>query len=325
MTLSRRSFACLSIGTLLNASLLGVPALAQQPQGQLTPQAGLPARPAPQPMQVSVQMEKVLQAWEQKSANIKTLQGVHERFVYQPSVGIEKRARGSYFFKAPDQGRIDIEPVEITKDSPSVAVGKGGEMLNTSKVGMDGKPLRVISAEKETWVADGAQVLGLNESLGEKIYSRVEIPVQMRGDNVADGPLPFLFGVSADKMKARYRLQFGGLNNLDSSKGPVQIHVVAFPTRQVDARNWQRAEVILEPRWFFPKAIMLKDGTDASATETVYVFDHGNGKMFANQKWQATGLRRFFPGFDPFKPDLRGYKLLEDHRVGQVDARMQGK
>lgn len=317
-----RLFALLALTAILSTTCFA------QTSPTASPAAGQsstrPARPAPQPMQVSVEMEKVLKAWEDRSARFKRLQGEHERFVYQPTVGLEMRASGQFFFEAPDKGRIDIEPVKITAQSNGVTEDENGVLVG-QRSGLDGKPLRVKSSEPETWVADGKQVLGLNETLGEKLYSRVEIPPQMQGENIVDGPLPFLFGISAEKMKARYHLQFGPLHNLDQSKGNVSIHVIAKPTRPQDAQNWQRAEILLEPRYFLPKAIRLKDGLGPGATETVYVFNLTPDKIFANQQWKATGMRRFLPGFDPFKPDLRGFKLLENHRVSRVGATAPGQ
>lgn len=308
MLLKHRVSVCLSL-----AGLLASTAVAQTSQAPIRQAAAQerPDRPAPQTMQVSVEMEQVLQAWEVKSAKFQRLQGTHDRYVYQPTVGLEVRATGQYFFEAPDRGRIDIEPVKIPEGTEG------------SRSDLQGRPMRVTSAELEIWVADGAQVLGLTDSLGEKNYSRVEIPPNMRGENVADGPLPFLFGISAAKMKARYRLEFGPQHNLDPAKGATAVHVVAYPTRPADAQNWQRAEVLLEPKYFLPRAIRLKDGIGQDATETVYVFNLQ--EMKANQKWHARGLRALLPGFDPFKPDLSGYKLLENHRVSQTDPRMQGK
>lgn len=308
----RRSPSVVSY-TLLSACLVsgGELAIAQQPaaQGQ---------RPAPQAMQVSVALDQVLQKWEQFSGQIKRMQGTHDRYEYKKSMGLEVRAKGDYYFEAPDRGRIDINPIDIDDG----AVGK--------VPGMNGQPMRLSSADKETWISDGTQVLQLVETDNTKHYSRIEIPPQMRGANVADGPLPFLFGVSAEKMKARYRMELGSMHQWDPEKKAGTVHIVAYPTRKSDAQNWQRAEVLLDGRYFLPTAIRLRHGVGANADETVYVFKLTNETCYVNKKWQTDGLRNLIPGitFDPFKPSLRGYKLLEDHKIQQtsgIDPRMPGK
>lgn len=283
------------------AAFVPTSASAQQPA------ANRGVRPAPQPMQVSVELDKILDVWEAKSAIFQTLQGTHDRYLYQPTIGREVRATGRYFFEKPDKGRIDLESVEIQAGAVS------------SQKDAHGNPLRLMSADPEIWVCDSTQILGLSTAFGEKQYSRVEIPPHLRGENVADGPLPFLFGVSADKMKARYRLQLGPQHSWSEGNPTGQVHVIAFPTRATDAQNWQRAEVLLEGKHFFPTAIRLRHGIGPSADQTVYVFNLK--EVSANQAWRARGMRALLPmGFNPFAPSLRGFKLLENHQAQPQQA-----
>ncbi len=73
----------------------------------------------------------------------------------------------------------------------------------------------------------------------------------MKGKRIVDGPLPFLFGAEAAKLKARYWLKL-----LDAKDANV-IHVVARPKYQADAANYSMVELRLDRTKLMPMAMQV--------------------------------------------------------------------
>jgi TIGR03009 family protein len=235
------------------------------------------------------ELEPILREWEEKTAIIKRLRGSHQRYEYDEVFGIEKRAIGEFWFEAPDKGRIDFQPAPLP-DPP----------INQGKKTARGEFYRIQAEEPLTWNCDGKSILQVEHTA--KTYGMAEIPPQNQGENIMDSPLPFLFGMKADKIRERYRLSLGEKHDKTGNDGRKKYHIVASPLLESDARNWQRAEVLLDAQYCLPGAIRLID--PAGTKETVYVFPLS--EMKANEKvW--------FP--DPFKLSLRGYKLVERQDV----------
>jgi len=142
------------------------------------------------------------------------------------------------------------------------------------------------------------QVLAIDED--RKEFQRFPIPVENRGQNIADGPLPFLFGISEEKIRMRYHITLhndpaqGGQHNLQAGI----IHLRVKPLWQQDAANWSRAEVMLDAKSYLPKAIrLIHPGENA---ETVYVF-------YDVKRNAGRGVFALWRG-SPFEPKLTGYK-----------------
>ena len=250
-------------------------------------------RPAAQPMQVSPEMEAVLADWERRTADVVRLSGVHRRTVYDTVTGTERRGGGKFWFQAPDRGRLDLLPVRV----------KEGQVNERMKL-RDGTPYKVVADQQMMWVCNGQDVLQIEEK--EKGYYRTEIPPEFRGRSIVESPLPFLFGMKAVEVKARYRLQFGKNHTYkpgQPSKGTT-IHLVAYPTRRSDATNWSQADVWLDGDDFLPHQITLRDPYGTQITQ--YRFDHGSLKKNARQWLQIS---------DPFRPNLTRYKLLGEQKA----------
>lgn len=260
--------------------------------------------PDPEPIVVDPQeLQRVLLDWEQKTARITKLRGEHERYEYDYAFEVEKRAVGTFWFESPDKGRIDFN-VELQPQIPNPPTNPG-------KIGKSGNPFRIVAAEPTIWSCDGAMILSVN--VNDRTYDKLEIPPHQRGENIVDGPLPFLFGMKADKLKARYRMTLGDKHNQPGRTGRMEYHVVASPLKQEDAREWKRAEVLLDAQYCLPTAIRLINPAETS--ETVYVFDLG--KMKANEP-------KLHPAWltNPFTPSLRGYKLLQS-ATRELDLRQR--
>ncbi len=308
----RRMLRCLVAGAVL--ACFASPLIAQTSQtspynlpnapGQGRVQLAQPgaARPEPPVLVSQEELERVLADWEQKTSRITKLRGTHERYEYDSVFLVETRAVGKFWYETPDKGRIDFEPGTVPENG-----------LNPLKRGgPNNEPYQVKAVDPEIWICTGEEVIQID--VHSKSYGRIEIPPHQQGQSIADGPIPFLFGMTADKLKARYRgLETGDMHDPDGAKGNQhrqqgqggwtrpQYHIVAYPRLQSDAANWKRAEVILDAEFCLPTAIRLLD--PAETKETVYVFRLADMKANEKLPWVP----------NPFKPMLRGYKLTETH------------
>ncbi|MGE4001241.1 MAG: hypothetical protein AB7I48_13585, partial [Planctomycetaceae bacterium] len=175
-------------------------------------------QPEAQPVVVDPQeLERVLVDWEKKTARITKLRGEHERYEYDSAFEVEKRAVGSFWFESPDKGRIDFN----VDHQPTIP----NPPENPRKIGKSGSPFRIVASEPAIWSCDGAMILSVN--VNGKTYDKLDIPIHQRGENIVDGPLPFLFGMKAEKVKSRYRMTLGDKHNLPGRTGRTEYHVVA--------------------------------------------------------------------------------------------------
>ncbi len=237
---------------------------------------------------VDPRLDQILVQWEMNGLQTQKLQGKHQRFVYDFTFNVEKRAFGEFYYESPDKGRVDLQPMAVP------------EAQKVNPKGPRNVSFTVTPADSgESWICDGEQVTAID--LSRKEFHRIVIPLEARGQNIVDGPLPFLFNVSARKLKERYRLKLhddaaqGGLHNPE--KGI--IHLLAYPLWQQDAASWERAEVLLNATTFFPFAVKLIH--PGANTETVYTFqDVERNKRSVFSAWK-----------DPFKPSLIGFKEMQ--------------
>ena len=264
------------------------PATPAKPVIQQT-KAEAPAQPA------NPALDKILEDWYASSKNIKKLEGEHIRFVYEYTFGTVKQAEGEFYYEAPDKGRIDLSGTKV-KD--------GSEVDKASAI--DGKPLKfkVQSDTPERWVCDGKQVLQIFDA--KKEVMQFSIPPEGQGQNIMDGPLPFLFGMPPEKAHQRYLLRL-------IKQTPQTCVIQALPKWQQDAANYKWAVIMLEPKTMLVQAVQMID--PAETTETVYTFP----KITKNPSKPLSAFLRI-PGSDPFKPNLKGYKFLTAGDGEQVAA-----
>jgi TIGR03009 family protein len=232
--------------------------------------------PAPQEFRieaVSPELEKILQDWERNTARFKKLVGEFTVFKYETTFEIERRGEGKFAYEAPDKGDYVRRGIKIEKGQKS------------QKMNKDGEPYTLQTDSAERWVCTGKEIIRIDEK--EKTYEKLPIPLESQGENIIEGPLPFLFGMKAQQAKMRYKMKL-----LKQDDAEIKLQVI--PIRRSDAINWDKAIVLIDAKRFVPIAVKLYDTTD---NETVHLFQN----VEINPK----------SGFltkDPFKPDLRRYK-----------------
>lgn len=236
------------------------------------------ARPQPQQMVVEnlpPRLEQVLKEWHAESQKIEKLQGNHMRWVYDSVFMIAKRSKGEFYYESPDKGRLDIYADKSIAEGATIPYGD--------------KEYQLKSDTPEIWICDGKEIVQLDPVL--KQGESFQIPQQNQGQNIMDGPLPFLFGMKPEQAKRRYKMEL-----TKETADHVWLHV--RPRWKSDAANYREAWLILAKPSYLPMAVRLID--PAGNLETNYRFSD----VHANKQ------RTIFQAFtDPFKTDRRGYKI----------------
>ncbi len=220
------------------------------------------------------ELDRILEEWSSASKGIERLEGKHTRYVYESTFKTVKYCTGKFLYESPDKGRIDLTPYKTNKK----------EMTK------EGVTYEIKTQKAERWICDGKQILGIDDE--ENFISVTPIPTEAQGENIMDGPLPFLFGMPPEKAKKRYKMKL-----MSTTEKYHRLYVL--PRMKKDAVNWKEAFVYLDRRTYLPSGVMLTDQT--GTTETVYAFK----EIKVNKKRGLIG--KWFKG-DPFNPRLIGYK-----------------
>lgn len=231
------------------------------------------------------QLEIILKNWEISSAKIKTLDGKHLRSRSNSVFATDARAEGEFHFEAPDKGRIDLKGMTLKEGSVS------------PKRSANGQPFALTADRNEKWICDGKQVLMIDEE--EKQYETIPLPEEMRGANIIESPLPFLFGMKVAAAKQRFDME---LVQYDGKQQ--RAHIKAVPLQAKDAQNFRRAEIFLDTEKYLPTHVSLVDPAGTITTQYIFVEVHKNNEGIV-RKWKD------LTEGDPFKPSLRGYKMIQ--------------
>jgi TIGR03009 family protein len=259
-----------------------LPPLYPRPAGAPATAAGSgdprPAPPQP-PFVLSLdeqrQLDQVLTAWEQRNKEVKRFECNVTRWRYDSVFGNGKQPEGEpgvIKYAAPDKGMVRI----------------------------DGK-------QPMHWICDGRAIYSYEYATGKGEKNKVHeysLPPELQGKGIADGPLPFVFGTEAQKLKQRYFLR------LMTPRDQGEIWLEAQPRFQRDAADFSKAELILKADGMQPFAVQLTDPNRKD--RTVYQFD----KVIIN--------RRPFPlEPDPFRPTVPfGWQKVVEQAPAQA-ARTQ--
>lgn len=108
--------------------------------------------------------------------------------------------------------------------------------------------------QSEQWLCDGKSVF--HWDYANSVVTEYIMPREMQGKGIGDGPLPFVFGIEALKLKQRYFMRIITPPNVQN-----EVWLEAYPKFQADAANYKKVEVILQivgdTRVFFPYAIQI--------------------------------------------------------------------
>ncbi len=207
------------------------------------------------------QVDWVLQKWEALSKTVRTFECKVWRFEYDRVFGSDSgggpprpthRDEGKIWYAAPDKGRFEI-----------------------------------YGDRAEKWICDGKAIYEYNYT--KKQVIQYDLPPELQGQGIAEGPLPFLFGATAADLRNRYWIRL--------SEPPAgvtgQIWLEAFPKFQKDRANFKRAEMILREEDLRPVALML-----------VLPNDNRVSYRFDDLKINAKSLLGEWFTSDPFRPTV---------------------
>lgn len=209
--------------------------VAQQPRAQAPPRQPVaapkrqPVRVVPAqpkvPFQLTVaeqqRLDQVLVAWEQESQKVDTLSCDFTRQEFNQVFGDPKKPKvstGKLAYRTPDQADYQI----------------------TSK------------GDEERWVCTGKSVFEFNYKQSQLIER--PLPPELQGKAITNGPLPFLFGVKANELRARYWMR---VVTPEDKVAAGQVWLEAWPKKQADSANFRLAWLILRAEDMVPIAVKV--------------------------------------------------------------------
>ncbi|QDT16963.1 hypothetical protein [Alienimonas californiensis] len=283
-------------------SALGVACIAVCSAALTAQESPAPQRPDPQAMRVdavSPALQATLQAWYDATKDVQKLEGSHIQVLSDDSFRTEAHSVGKFFYEGPDKGRIDLDPRPESQCRPRA---RGAQA-----------PYEVTAGEVKKWVCDGTKLMQIDEA--KKEVTVTEIPPQHRGENIMNGPLPFLLGMPPEVVKRRFKISFPPNHEppaadmqrwLADPNSTVMLKVL--PLQKQDAQNWSEAWVELSKPDFLPKNVKLY--APGGGSDTMYQFHD----LKTNDERGL--IRKLFGQGDPFQPNLRGYKAIPMNVAG---------
>lgn len=220
-----------------------------QPSGQHTVLAnGQPAQPqriAIQPPfvlspQQEAELNKLLNDWEAKGAQIKSFNCAFKRWEYNPTFSGNDQsqalaeAEGEIKYYAPDKGLF-----RVTRGWDNVF----DQMTGKYKPGPE-KP-------GDYWTCNGKSVFQVDHD--QKTIEEHPLPPHLQGQAIANGPLPFVFGAKAAVLKQRYYMRI----TTPEKAREKEVWLEAVPRTQQDAANFSKIDLILSKDELLPVAMQM--------------------------------------------------------------------
>jgi TIGR03009 family protein len=220
----------------------------QSQQTQQNPSAQ-PSQPPPPPFtltpQEEAQLDRALTVWEQKSQDVKNFSCSFVRWEYDP------------VFAKPNSD--PNAPVNTDQGILKYASPDKGVYRIVNKITAENKLEPVEQERADHWICDGKSVFQYIPK--QKQLVEHKLPPQLQGKAIVDGPLPFLFGTDAQKLRQRYFLRL-----ITPSDAQNQLWLEAYPRFQEDAANFRRAILILTMSNMNPKALQIYQPNGKSRT-----------------------------------------------------------
>jgi len=192
-----------------------MPTLQHAPAAQQPPTT--PFRLTPQQ---EVELDRMLIAWEQQGKKVRTFAANFTRWEYDPVFGDPNKPKsqdeGKLKYAAPDKGMFHID----------------GE-------------------QPEHWVCNGESVFEFSNV--KKQLIEYQLPPELQGKAITNGPLPFLFGAEAAKLKQRYYMRIVTPKEVEGK----QVWLEAIPRSQQDAANFRLVELILNTKDMLPHGLQI--------------------------------------------------------------------
>lgn len=212
-------------------------------------------------------LDQVLTAWEESSDRVQTFSCPFVLYTYDafsPAATIASKVEtGAISYQKPDKGSFKIEAVYPWQAEP-VAPGYKGPPKGQHKLDPD-----AIGAH---WVCDGQSVYEYQTK--QKLLVERPIPPHLQGKSIVDGPLPFLFGAEAEKLKRRFFMIAYQGKDKSGQPDPNVIQISAVPKTLQDAADYQMVEIQLDRATLLPKSmnVVHPSSTPGSVSRSAYIF-----------------------------------------------------
>jgi len=241
-------------------------------------------------------VDQILKYWEARSDKVERFACKFERWEYNPAFVRDPntpwtQAAGEIKYEAPDKAIYRVTDLQHYQ-----APQNQGE--RPSYVRRDDVP-------GEYWVCDGKSTFEFDHR-NKQVIER-PLPEHMQGEAIADGPLPFLFGAEAAKLKQRYwfkPLTPPKVKNPQTGKEEFvqgEYWLAAKPKTLQDAQNFELVELIIDQKQFLPKAMQI------------YMPGGNERKVFQFAEREVNPRQRFWEG-NFIKPNVpRGWKLVREN------------
>lgn len=188
-------------------------------------------------------LSQILLKWEKESSKVSSFTCSFARWEIDKTWGpkpdyLKSEAKGTIKYKAPDHGSYEVEKLDEWDVQKKMLVKK--------------------SEGLDHWVCDGKKIFEFDAPKKQLIER--DLPAEMQGKAITDGPLPFIFGAKADQLMKRYWMR----DVTPREYVGKEVWLEAWPKRQQDAANFHHATLILSDPAFRPTAlqIYLPDGTN---------------------------------------------------------------
>ena len=193
-------------------------------------------------------LQKVLEAWQDRTKETKTFRCEFVRWNYNPAFELPQ-------FK-------DV-PLVVNNGDLKYANPDKGTFRVTRVMNLDIKTGEYKAAKDlhgEHWVCDGVSIWQ-HDHKNKRVIER-KIPDEMQGEAIRNTPLPFLFGSQAADLKNRYFLCIVTPQEYAQN----EIWVDAVPRTKTDSGNFREAILRLDRNTFEPIALRVYDPGDTYAT-----------------------------------------------------------
>jgi TIGR03009 family protein len=149
--------------------------------------------------------------------------------------------------------------------------------------------------EGEHWVCDGRSVFEFNHQ--QKQLVETELPPEMRGNAIAEGPLPFMFGAKASSIRDRYWIREIARGGEDQ---PYQLELLP----KTSGGDFSKVRVYLDPKEFLPERMDVFDLNKVG--RTTY--------QFQNRRVNAVtdNVKNFMDSFVSPKPPRGWTKVVRE-------------
>lgn len=246
-------------------------------------------------------LDQLLGFWEHSSGQIDMFQCKFNRWVYDPVFGPPRDANGELPAKTISSGQIKYK----TPDKGLFFVE--GIWQYTASGDPQAEPWQPTGLQ-EQWICDGIHIHEFDYE--NKQLIKRELPPEMRGKGLSNGPLPFLFGAKKDELNARYWVRV-----ITPQDATGEYWIEAYPKYPADARNYYKVVIILDESDFLPRATEIFDPNyhpQTNPTRTVFEFEER--KIFKEGQVNLDIRKLFAPEFFEPKVDRDWKEIFQPYR-----------